>query len=419
MKKFYFLWVVFFWALQLGFGQNTIKTMVYNLLEFPSAPPANRELILKDIFTNYLPDLFMVNELQNEAGANLILNQTLLPLAPHYARSTFAPNQSSSFQDLNQMVFYNTEKLLLEDEELFETTVRDINHFTFKLNTADQASNPIFLHVYVTHLKADDGTVFDDDQQDRLNMVNVFTDALNLIPADSFVLFAGDFNFKSSAEAAYQEILDPTNNVILVDPVNRPGNWNNNSSFTDVHTQATRTSTVNFGNRGAGGGLDDRFDFIMMSQNFTTHPDFFYNTGSYKAFGNNGNCFNLNINDAACTGAFDQTLRESLFNMSDHLPVVAEFTLNAPLLNLEAFEPIPLLQFASGNVVSSELELLINLAQLPENASLSAYNLLGQKVFTQSVGSQSRVNVPVSGLSAGVYLLKISGQSRTWKFIKR
>ncbi|MBU2525401.1 MAG: T9SS type A sorting domain-containing protein [Bacteroidetes bacterium] len=419
MHRLYITFFAIWLTCQLGHCQSLLKTMVYNLLEFPSAPPANRELILKDILAAFTPDLLMVNELESEVGANLILNKSLLSLAPGYARAIFAPNQSSSFQNLNQMVFYNTNKLILIDEELFETTVRDINHYTFRLNTVNQSTNPIFLHVYVTHLKADDGTVFDDDQQDRLNMVNVFTNALNLIPPDSFVLFAGDFNFKSSAEAAYQEILDPTNNVVLVDPVNRPGNWNNNSSFTDVHTQATRTSTANFGNRGAGGGLDDRFDFIMMSQNFTTHPNFFYNTGSYKAFGNNGNCFNLNINDAACTGAFDQTLRESLFNMSDHLPVVAEFTLNEPLLNLEAFEQKPLLQFASGNVASTELELLINLSQLPENASLSAYNLLGQKVLTQATGSQSRITIPVSGLSAGVYLLKISGQSRTWKFIKR
>lgn len=418
MKKNSLFLIVFIFLLQGLFGQNTLKTMVYNLLEFPSAPPANRQLILKDILTEFLPDLLMVNELESEPGADLLLNESLLSISNHYARATFAPNQSSSFQNLNQMVFFNTDKLTLIDEELFETTVRDINHYTFRLNTINQATNPIILHVYVTHLKADDGTVFDDDQLDRLNMVNVFTTALDQIPADSFVLFAGDFNFKSASEAAYQEILDPTNKVVLVDPINRPGDWSNNPIFSDIFTQSTRISNNDFGNRGAGGGLDDRFDFIMMSQNLTNNPDFFYTAGTYKAFGNNGNCRNLNINDPACTGTFSQPLRDLLFNMSDHLPVIAEFTLNEPLLSVSTFETRSLLRFVSGNIVNSQLELSVESGQLPENSTLSVYNTLGQNLFNTQLGILSTISLPVSGLSKGMYFIKISGIDTTWKFIK-
>lgn len=419
MARFYLLLLTFWLYTIGGYGQNTLKAMVYNLLEFPSAPPANRELILKDILANFAPELLMVNELESEVGADIILNQALLSQFSNYARATFAPNQSSSFQNLNQLVFFNTEKLILIDEELFETTVRDINHYTFRLNTVNQATNPVILHVYVTHLKADDGTVFDDDQQDRLNMVNVFTNALNLIPANSFVLFAGDFNFKSSSEAAYQEILDVTNNVVLVDPVNRPGDWNNSAVFSDIHTQSTRTSNVNFGNRGAGGGLDDRFDFIMMSQNFQTDPDFFYKPETYKAYGNNGNCLNLNINDTSCTGEFSQPLRELLFNMSDHLPVVAEFTFNEPLLSINEAEEAPLLTFVSGNLVSDYLRLQFNLTRLPEGASLNVFNTLGQKIFSQTIGNNPVVELPVSSLTKGVYFIKLNFGSEVFKFVKR
>ena len=52
----------------------------------------------------------------------------------------------------------------------------------------------------------------------------------------------------------------------MADPINTPGSWNNNEDFRGVHTQSTRTSSSGFGG-GAGGGLDDRFDFIMVSQN--------------------------------------------------------------------------------------------------------------------------------------------------------
>lgn len=419
MKIFYPIFLVIWWAVQFSYGQTTLKTMVYNLLEFPSAPPANRELILKDILATFAPDLLMVNELESETGANLILNQSLLSQFSGYARATFAPNQSSSFQNLNQLVFFNTEKLILIDEELFETTVRDINHYTFRLNTVDQATNPILLHVYVTHLKADDGTVFEDDQQDRLNMVNVFTNALNQIPTNSFVLFAGDFNFKSATEPAYQEILNVTNNVVLVDPLNRPGNWNNNAAFSDLFTQSTRISNNNFGNRGAGGGLDDRFDFIMMSQNFQSDPNFFYNPGTYKAFGNNGNCINLNVNDTSCTGNFNQTLRDLLFNMSDHLPVVAEFTLNQPLLSITSFQQTPLLRFISGNVVTDKLTIQFDLNRLPQGTSLSVYNTLGQKIIHQALGNNIEIDLPVVSLAKGLYFIKLGNSKEVFKFIKK
>ena len=49
----------------------------------------------------------------------------------------------------------------------------------------------------------------------------------------------------------------------LFDPIDRIGNWHNNSSFSDVHTQSPRTAQ--FGG-GASGGMDDRFDFILFSK---------------------------------------------------------------------------------------------------------------------------------------------------------
>ena len=93
-------------------------------------------------------------------------------------------------------------------------------------------------------------------------MVTEFTNTLGDLDPNSFVLFAGDLNIYTSTEPAYIELLDPTNPIVLVDPIDTPGAWNNNEDFTAVHTQSTRTSSGPFG-AGAGGGLDDRFDFIL------------------------------------------------------------------------------------------------------------------------------------------------------------
>ena len=56
-------------------AQETVKVMFYNLLNYPleDAVP-NREADLEFILTDYQPDLFLVCELNNVAGANNVLN---------------------------------------------------------------------------------------------------------------------------------------------------------------------------------------------------------------------------------------------------------------------------------------------------------------------------------------------------------
>src|SRR5690606_27166827 len=100
------------------------------------------------------------------------------------------------------------------------------------------------------------------NRQLRLSMVNSFVNALGAVPPDRPVLFAGDFNFyNSDDEPGYQKIIDTTNPIVMVDPIGRPGHWHDNESFSDIHTQATRTSAAGFGIGGATAGMDDRFDF--------------------------------------------------------------------------------------------------------------------------------------------------------------
>ncbi len=132
-------------------AQETIKTMFYNVLEFPEASPANREILLREILDEYDPDIFMICELQNEYGADLILNSTLNNEGEQYSRAPFEFNQSGE-AGLQQMVFYKSGKFNLETSEIITTPVRDINRYLLKLNTLDQAVDPIYLDLYVTHL---------------------------------------------------------------------------------------------------------------------------------------------------------------------------------------------------------------------------------------------------------------------------
>jgi len=346
---------------QVIFSQTQIKVMSYNLLDFPQAPPDNRENILKSILSNIQPDIFMVCELQTETGANTILNTSLQTTDNRYARAVFVNNRSTTYHNLQQLVFYNTQKLLLTGQSEIITSLRDINHYNFTLKTENMIANPIYLDVFVAHLKSSTGS---SNENKRLDMVLDFTTSLASIPSNHFVIFGGDFNLYKNTEPAYQELLDITNAIVLVDPLNRPGNWHSNSTFKDIHTQSTRNSsfTDGLGNFfGAGGNLDDRFDFILMSKNLENNTNLHYVSGSYKSFGNNGNCFDKSINNINCTGVFSQEIRDNLYNMSDHLPVVMELETPENTLGIEQLQQIKPVLFTEGNIINTWLKMTTNI----------------------------------------------------------
>lgn len=384
------------------FAQNTIKTMFYNLLEFPRYLPGDRSELLQDILDTYEPDIFMVCELQSQNGSDQVLNIGLNDEGANYSAAPFVLNQSSSDTDLQQMLYYRSSMFTLIYSEVIPTEVRDINRYVLRLNTEDQATDPVLIEAYVTHLKSSQGTA---NQNLRLDMVTEFTNQLANIDPESFVLFSGDFNLYRATEPAYVEALDPTNAIVMVDPINRPGSWSSNTSFQDIHTQSTRTSSGPFG-AGAGGGLDDRFDFILISENMQTNPKLRYIPDTYKAYGNNGNCYDQSINNTDCVGDFDQEIRDNIYNMSDHLPVVMELETNKEIvLGATEFEVVQSKIELENTIAVTELRLNIA-ATISESVSFEIYNTLGQKVLTVPASTEKTRTIDVSHLTNGIYYLK-------------
>jgi endonuclease/exonuclease/phosphatase family metal-dependent hydrolase len=394
------------------FSQNTIKTMFYNVLWFPELNPDRIDL-LQEVLQDYEPDIFMVCELQNQEGADAILNVGLNSDGnSNYSAAPYFENQSGG-GDLQQALFYRNDMFLLENTEIINTPVRDINKYTLLLNTTAQDTNPIRIYAYVTHLKSSQGSA---NQQLRLSMVEAFVNDTQQLEEDSFVLFAGDFNIYTSTEPAYQEILDQTNSITMADPINTPGAWNNNEDFRAIHTQSTRTSSSGFGG-GAGGGLDDRFDFIMVSQNMMTNTNLQYKTNSYKAYGNNGNCYNNNINDINCGGAYNQNIRDALYNMSDHLPVVMELETDQEIVILDTPQQLLVKPFSLKNTLVSQ-QLTVYAPQWDiQSDTFGVFNSLGQEILGFKINAATTL-VNVAQLAKGVYYITNKSSNQTLKFLK-
>ena len=125
----------------LVISQATFKTMFYNVLNYPLQGPLDRIDNLQLIIDAYLPDIFMVCEINNEQGANDIL-LSIQNVNPNYQGAAFVENtsddDSGDQNDLQNMLYFDGTKFSLENQTEIATNVRDFNIYTLKLNTVDQ-----------------------------------------------------------------------------------------------------------------------------------------------------------------------------------------------------------------------------------------------------------------------------------------
>lgn len=395
-------------------SQGSARIIFYNLLEFPEAPPANRELILRAIVNEVNPDILMVAELQNQIGADLILNQSLNDTSNTYASAPFIFNNSGSGGTLQQLLYYNTNKFSLELTDIIQTSLRDINRYQLKAITTQADTNPILIDFFVAHFKASQGSF---NEQIRFDMALDFTNYLNAnLNNDANVIFAGDFNFYSANESGIQQLFIGNTIIPMNDPVDQLGGWHTNSSFSSVHTQSTRESNSSFNDFGAGGGLDDRFDFIFLSVNMLDpNHEIKYVNGTYQTYGNNGNCFNEDISDTSCSGFYDQNIRNLLWNMSDHLPLALDLEFEQNFLSLNASLNQNILSLSHGNIAKQHLRVTINPNNLQSIDKLYVYDTTGRKLKLKTV-DRAEVSIPTDDLANGIYILR-ANNGKPIKFV--
>jgi endonuclease/exonuclease/phosphatase family metal-dependent hydrolase len=283
-------------------------------------------------------DLFAIQEVLTQATTSTIIANTLNNLYSTTAYATGLLNGATTGSG-TQGVVYNSHTLQLLGEAAIGTASstgmpRQAMRYFFRPLGTSGASD---FYVYNSHFKASDDS---DSASRRLDEAQTLRDDADALGQGAHVIYVGDFNLFRSSEAAYQELLSAGNGQAF-DPVNRPGNWSNNSNFVDIFTQAPM---MNAQNGLDGGGLDDRFDFQLNSGEFFNGTGLEYRTGTYHTFGNNGSVpVNGNINATSSTALPGMANRTTILNLlttvSDHLPVVADYTfpVSATVVNRQLF----------------------------------------------------------------------------------
>jgi len=293
---------------------SNVRIMTYNVLNYQDENEREDDYVL--ILDFVQPDLIIAQEIVGQSGYSNFKSDVLDIIdSDHWSGAPFT-NQSAQ-QDI--ALYYR--------DDIFSFISTNVVYSAQSSGTRDviewvmlHSSSGIEFNIYGVHLKASSGT---SNANERLQETTILRNYLNDHSSDSYFIVGGDFNIysnNSSSEPAFDMLTASSddNDGRLFDPIDRIGHWHNNSSYADVHTQSPRTS--NFGG-GATGGMDDRFDWLFVSQSLLdASSSMHYVDDTYWAFGNDGNHFNDAINDGNNNSVSDE-IADALHDGSDHLPV--------------------------------------------------------------------------------------------------
>lgn len=423
--------VLFSWMVQ---AQDTITVMQYNLLEYGNYNSAwadcyetnnntqEKDENIREILRYVRPDILTVNEFgATDQLCEDFLKHNLNINGVSYWQADNRLNYAGS--NIINHIFYDSRKFGLKKHVALRTNPRDTDIYELYGKTASLAAgDTIKLVCVVVHLKA--GMSYEGSRRAQLQTT---MDYLYSNYHDDNVLIMGDFNMYRASESGYQLLTRTYSHpeICFVDPVaslGGVGEWNENQNYAAFHTQATASWIDN--DCRTGGGLDDRFDFILMADEIAFgYHDLRYVNNSYKAVGNDGQHFNQSVNQNTNHSAPTSVI-EAVFNCSDHLPVTMKMLVNA---KLDVDESLWMPEF-NASIAPNPASESINLCffnRLEGEVRFDVFNLQGLKVASEvawfDCGNQLH-SMDVSGLQKGFYMVRLSNlhhETETMKLMVR
>ena len=429
-RKTPLIFLLLLWIALPSWAQDTLTVMQYNLLYygnynsgFADCYETNNNTQRKDecirTLVDYVkPDIFTVCEFGATAALqNNFLRHNLNINGANYWQSDNIINYAG--ENIINHIFYDSRKLGLKKHIALRTNPRDTDVYELYLKTPNLAvGDTVKLICIVAHLKAGQGY-----EASRRAQIQTAMDYLNQHYPHDNALIMGDFNMYGASESGYRLLTQTYSNpeVCFIDPVatlGGVGEWNNNSLFAPFHTQSTRSySDECF----SPGGLDDRFDFILMADEIAfSYNHMRYVRDSYHAVGNDGHHFNMSVNQGYNT-AVPAEVAEALFDGSDHLPVTMKIAVDVHL-GMEDHEVQSLYATVAPNPARDRASVtFFNPAQ--GQVQFELYSLQGQLLQREAAafgeGSQ-QYELSLQGLTKGFYLLRIKhdgGWGQTVKLV--
>ncbi len=363
----------------IGSAQDKhFKLVSYNSLRYSPNNIDARHPDLRLILNDLQPDILCVQELSGLPSAQMYMDSVLNVDSTTYSMAGFVDGN-----DLDIALYYKMAKFSFISTTAYPTALRAIYHFQLS-----PMGIPDTLHVFSVHLKASSGSANQQTRKDEVDVLRQVTD--QFAPGTNFIV-CGDFNIYGANEPAYSRLVQdtPGDEGHFVDQFAMPGTWNN-AIYAPYHTQSPRTTQFN---GGAHGGMDDRFDMILMSEALDDTLGLHYVQGSMYAYGNDGLHYNNAINAAPTNTAVGQTLADALHYASDHIPVVAEFGYkmsNNTSRTMYVLKDVEVFNTTEGVMIYN-----------PQNKKLSivCFDLDGRKLLDFQCSGTETLRMPGAGLA--------------------
>ncbi|RLD51660.1 MAG: hypothetical protein DRJ05_18190, partial [Bacteroidetes bacterium] len=191
-------------------------------------------------------------------------------------------------------------------------------------------------------------------------------------------------------------------------PLDKMGSWHNNSYYQNIHTQSTHTSS----GCPSSGGMDDRFDFILVSDEImdgANHAK--YIEDSYEAVGQDGQHYNQSLVSSPTNTSVPTDVLNALYEMSDHLPITLNLLIGKDVGIVESRKAD--FDVDINNPVNDNLSVHFNVKK-STGFHIVISSLWGQGVYSEtvSVPSSQTVIIPLKSLKAGMYLLQVYDDNR-------
>ncbi len=369
-------------------GHLDLRVATYNILNYSGS---DRNSYFTTVTQAIDADIIIVQEMLNQTGVDIFNS---IVLNNQYSTISF-----HNGYDTDNHLFYRADKLQFISDNYLSTALRDIAEYKMR-----ELSNNEIIYFYSAHLKASSGST---NELLRLAEATILRNHLNNHPPNTNFMFVGDLNLYYSGEPAYHKLIgsEPDNDGRLFDVVDSTGYWHNNNNYANIHTQSPRSEQ--FGG-GASGGLDDRFDFILVSNSLLDNII----TSSYTEYGNDGQHFNQSINNGT-NGAVGPNIADALYYGSDHLPVYCDFVFESAngVPESDTEKPESFIFFQNYPNPFNPLTTIKYSLTEGKHITIEVFNNLGQKIETlvkawQGIGNHE-VHFNAYELPSGVYFYRI------------
>ena len=342
---------IFFLAFLLGIGlslsaqqsfKDTVSVFTYNINDYGSASTTSCPILGSPLRDGYLrnilsytnaPDIVAFEKFKG-TPTNLASSQIQKSIMDSvckgcYANTTYT--NVSGYKKVNTL-FYKTSKFGYLGTITIcsaDNSISDINlhKLYYKSPSLATTKDTIFLNVIVAH----DASGSSSTAQRATEIGGAMTWLSSHVTAPGNYIFMGDFNTQSSREACFQAIINPADTIVKFnDPPNQLGSWSGTPKlFAKYLTQSTRR--VDPGDCASTNTMQARFDHILCTNPIMNGTkNIKYLPGTFQVIGQDGLHTGVAINDAPTNNSVPADVLNSLYMMSEHLPVLLKLEINVP-----------------------------------------------------------------------------------------